>query len=103
MRLIKLEKIVKETLESNIETRSNDHLLYIEVILKIRPEISTCNFKHVFENYYDYKLPPFESVRICRRTLQRKNINLISDNAYIVRKRKIKEYVDYAIETGGID
>ena len=103
MKLKKLEQIVIEILEKDVKARGNDHLLYTKVIFKMRPELSEYNYKHIFENYIDYQLPPFESVSRCRRNIQIKYPNLLDFKTYKHRRAKIQEYLNYAMESGDFD
>ena len=70
MKIEKLEVLVKEVLESNKATREDDHLLFVEIVYKLKPEYVNSNFLYVFKNARQLGLPPFESVSRCRRKLQ---------------------------------
>ena len=97
MKIENVEKLVKQALERNKETRENDHKLYIEVAYIINPALANVNFKMNFEHAKEVGLPPFESVSRARRKIQEKypelRANIEVKNA---RVEKQIEFEDYA-------
>jgi len=58
------------------ELRDSDNKLYLKVCEYINPEIETESFADVFNNYDDYGIPPFETVRRNRQKVQEEHPEL---------------------------
>lgn len=101
MELKNLEKIVYEILTTDINSRYSDHILYTKVINKLRPSLSTCNFKDIFCNYEAYRLPSFKAVERSRRKLTEKGLYIPPENIKKEREEMVKKYVEYAVNSGG--
>lgn len=97
MKIEKVERLVRQALEKNKESRANDHKLYIEVAYIINPALANVNFKMNFENAKEVGLPPFESVSRARRKLQEKYPELRATiKVQEARKERQIEFEDYA-------
>lgn len=49
MKIGKLEVLVKEVLETNKATREDDHLLFIEIVYKLKPDYVNSDFLYAFK------------------------------------------------------
>lgn len=99
--LEKVEKIVYEILTTDVNSRYSDHILYTKVINKLRPSLSTCNFKDIFCNYEAYRLPSFKAVERSRRKLTQKGLYIPPKNIKKEREEMVEKYIEYAVNTGG--
>ncbi len=95
------EKYVKQVLETNINTRYSDNVLYLETIYLIRPELRGLDFKQIFLNSKKYRIPSFKTVERCRRMLEKKGEYRAPINIKLEREKMIQEYLNYAVSTGG--
>lgn len=97
MKQIKLEPIVHNALQTNKSTREDDHLLYVEVVYALRPDLVNSNFLDVFKQVKVLKLPTFESVSRVRRKLQEKYEDLRGSRIIqVARAEKEAEFVEYS-------
>ena len=77
----KIEPIVLECLENNLETRIDDFILVYQVYKRYLTGLcfDAYTFKDVIENHKTLKLPSFESITRCRRKLQELHPDLASE------------------------
>lgn len=68
--------VVLMLLQERPSTRSSDNQLYFRVCEFINPDVCYASFAEVFNNYEDYGLPSFETVRRTRQKLQEEDISL---------------------------
>lgn len=98
MKIRNVEKIVREVLETEPDTRSDDFKLIVSVYYKINPETTNMNFGQVMYLHQEMGLPYFESVRRARCKLQAENEDLRpDDDTRRARMEKETEYYEYAL------
>lgn len=93
-RLKKLEPIVEISLRKGTRTRTDDFILYLDVIDNFIDTDMT--IRGVLEHHKELGLPSFESVTRCRRKLCEKYPELKVEKMEEIRNEETKEYVDYA-------
>lgn len=96
-RLLNLEKIVKEILETDAHSREDDCYLILLVVRKLYPFEVGKTFTNVMFNAKSKGLS-FESITRARRKLQRKYPHLKDEETAQVREAEQQEYRDYAKE-----
>lgn len=96
-KLKRVEPVVKEVLEQNEESRSDDFLLITEVYYKLKPECIEMPFSVVMLGHKYLNLPYFESIRRTRQKLQAKYKELRpSEKVQEARTNKQSEYIEYS-------
>lgn len=100
MRLQNTQKLVEELLKAKPETRSNDNILFLEVIKKIGTEngidVSRMSVTELFTSMHSYGFPQMESVRRARQKLQASFPELRpSDEVLLRREMNEEEYKAY--------
>lgn len=68
--IIQTKKVVEYFLETDTKCRCNDNRLYYRVCAYINPDVRSESFANVFNNYNDYGIPSFETIRRSRQKLQ---------------------------------
>lgn len=96
MNLQTMEEIVLEVLEKSPLARADDYVLMWLVCLKLKPEITEKPFSDVMYHHNTLGLPNWESVTRCRRKIQQNRTDLISQDTARRRRKKEKEYNEYA-------
>lgn len=96
--LKKHEDIVKPILERFPETRSDDFLLYAEVIREFRPELANVPVMEFLTGHRNLLCPSYESITRVRRRLQAKFPELVSERTKEKRLKQEAEYRAYARE-----
>ena len=100
MRLQDVQKKVDLVLSTKPETRSNDNILYLEIIKMIGKEkgidVDKMSVSDLFTNLHKYKFPCMESVRRARQKLQVQYPELRpSMDTEVYREMNEKEYLEY--------
>lgn len=97
MKLKKLEPIVKNVLEENIQARNDNFVLVLEVYKKLDIPVRF-DFMGLMLEHSKYELPSFESVVRARRKVVEK-IPELQSNRIIekLRKEQEQEYYKYSI------
>lgn len=91
-----LSPMITDILETNPATRSDNFVLYVEVLKHfIDTDIS---LKDVFLNHKHLGIPSLESITRCRRKIQEKNPDLRDLKAVEIRAKEQEEYRAYARE-----
>lgn len=97
MKLKKLEPIVKNVLEDNIQARNDNFVLVLEVYKKLDIPVKF-EFMGLMLEHSKYELPSFESVVRARRKVVEKNPNLQAvKKVKELRKEQEINYFEYAI------
>ena len=104
--LINITKTVTEIMETDIQTRNSDSLLYLRVLQKATSVTTgtecpvsprSMSVDYFLKNMKDLGFPPFESVRRARQMVQSKRPDLrASERVEIGRMENEKEYRAYA-------
>lgn len=90
------KRYVHIALQNNKMARENDHMLYIEVVYLINPELLRGDFLETFKNQKQLGLPSFETVSRCRRKLQAEYEDLRADwEVQAARYENQVEFTDY--------
>lgn len=95
-KLLKQEEIVKPILEQHPETRSDDFLLYAEVLREYRPELTELSVIDFFVAHKDLYCPSYDSITRVRRRIQKKHPELCSERAKAKRAKEEAQYRAYA-------
>lgn len=97
--LYKIEDIVKEVLQKDIESRSDDFVLIYRVYLAINENaVVRLPFYELMLNHNQYNLPVFESITRARRKVQKEHPELSNEKTVNKRLNATADYIDYAID-----
>ena len=96
-KLKKIEVVVENVLVSNVATRSNNDILYLNVCEYFSPGSSKLTRDEFAQNRVALGCPPFESVTRARRKIFEKRPELKPKEATIARENERHVYVEYAI------
>lgn len=97
MKIRKLEKVVKEVLETNIKSRNDNFVLVLEVYKKLEIPVKE-EFMGLMIEHNKYELPSFESVVRSRRKVIEKYPQLqATEVVRELREDQKQMYIDYAI------
>lgn len=93
---VKVETVVENILEKHKETRSDDYLLFLLVIKRMKPNLLNKTLDEVFRGHYKNGLPNWETVTRTRRKIQRNRPELCDDRTILKRSDRQKEFENYA-------
>lgn len=96
-KLIRLEKIVEEVLQSETLARKDDSYLILKVVQRTNPELAVATFANVMLNA-KAKGISFESITRARRKVQRNHPELVHKETEETRQAEQIEYMEYANE-----
>ena len=91
--LIGQEAMILEVLQENEASRSDDYILYAEILERFYPEVAAMPFR---EALTCHSVPSYESIARVRRKVQRKYPEYESERAKQKRARLESEYRAYA-------
>ena len=94
----KLETVVMPILKDNPPTRSDDFLLYCEVLKQTVPNVLQLSTETFLCSHKSLGVPSYESVSRVRRKIQANNPELVSDRAKQKREQEEQDYIKYAID-----
>lgn len=98
-KLQRIEPVVRQVLEENEATRSDDFLLVAEVYYKLVPESLNLPFGVVMAGHKTLNVPYFETIRRTRQKLQASYENLRPNKeVQEARVNETAEYINYAID-----
>ena len=94
---IKISEIVEEIMESSLEARNNDSVLYAMVCEKLNDNVKKYSFSDVMRNRMYFGLPDYETVRRnrCKIVEKRKELGCLP-GVRAKAGKKHKPYIDYA-------
>lgn len=96
MKIRTTEIYVKDALENDPRTRTDDYLLIEAVISKmVNTDVS---FRSIMQNHNELGLPSLETITRCRRKLQREYPELVDQVTNGYREEKIDDYIQYALD-----
>lgn len=108
--LINIAKTVTEIMETDVQTRNSDSLLYLRVLQKATAATTgterpvsprSMSVDYFLKNMKDLGFPPFESVRRARQMIQSKRPDLrANERVEVGRIENEKEYRAFA--RGGV-
>lgn len=94
-KLTKFHNMVYSILETNPETRSDDFLLFYEVLKDL--SLDYCDLNYIFKNHAILGVPSFETITRCRRKIQHDHPELSGAAMRRIRKEEEKEFKAYAL------
>ena len=95
----KIEPLVKDILEQDLEARKDDFKLIAEVYYRLNQEVGKLSFNLVMLGHKELKLPPAETITRARRKLQAEYEYLRPDeDTEMLRTKEEAEFRRYAIE-----
>lgn len=98
MKLQNLEKMVRQVLKTEPETRGSDDALYISIIKKMGCDLGGISALDYFRTYRKRKLPTIESVGRCRRRIQEHNEALKPiEKVEVMRRENEKTFYNYSL------
>lgn len=93
---IKHEVMVLEILKEVEAARSDDYILFAEIIDRFYHDISDIPFHKALVNHREVNLPSYESITRVRRKLQNKYPEYASERTKKLREKMEAEYVAYS-------
>lgn len=97
-KLHKIEFLVKQELETNTESKSDDFILILNVLKNyVTTEMS---LESIFKNHARLEIPCLESITRCRRKLQELYPELRNEKMQQNREVAKQAYIEYAKEKG---
>jgi hypothetical protein len=94
--LIGQEAMVLEVLQEVEAARSDDYILFAEIIERFYPEVGMIPFRTALVMHNEMAVPSYESITRVRRKVQRKFPELASERAKARRERLEGIYKEYA-------
>jgi hypothetical protein len=91
--LIGQEAMILEVLQEVEASRSDDYVLYAEILDRFYPEVANASFRDALLHRH---VPSYESIARVRRKVQRKYPEYESDRARKKREKLEQEYRAYA-------
>lgn len=94
-----IKKIVELILKVTPETRDNDELLYLNVVIMVNPSAVFMPFHEVMSMRKSLNLPAFETVRRARQKAQSQYPELAGSTACKEARTKLEDdYREFALE-----
>lgn len=95
------QRLVKEILTEDPQTRNSDSFLYFKVLKKLGTirgiDIDKMSITHFLLNMKEYNFPPFESVRRSRQKIQAECPELAgAERVMAMRAEREKEFREFA-------
>lgn len=94
--LIGQEAMVLEVLQEVEAARSDDYILFAEIIDRFYPEVRSIPFCVALMRHNEMAVPSYESITRVRRKVQRKFPEFESERARARRERREQVYKNYA-------
>lgn len=94
--LIGQEAMILEVLQDIEAARSDDYILYAEILERFYPEVAKMPFRKALMQHLEIAVPSYESIARVRRKVQRKYPEYESERAKQRRARLEIEYRNYA-------
>ena len=88
--------MILEVLQEMEAARSDDYILYAEILERFYPEVALLPFRRALLNHKEISVPSYESIARVRRKVQRKYPELESERAKAKRARLESCYREYA-------
>lgn len=96
-KIMQVQPLVLEALETNPATRKDDFILILEVLKHYIP--TDFNLEWCLKNHVKLGLPSFASIIRIRRLLQVKYPHLVDATAQSVRDKEQEEFKAYALNS----
>jgi hypothetical protein len=93
---VKHEEMVLEILREVEAARSDDYILFAEVINRFYPNVVDVPLHKALIKHREINLPSYESITRVRRKLQNKYPEYASERTKKLREKMESEYVAYA-------
>jgi hypothetical protein len=93
---IKHEAMVLEILREVEKARSDDYVLFAEVINRFYPDVADIPLRKALIEHREINLPSYETITRARRKLQNKYPEYASERTKKLREKMEAEYVAYA-------
>lgn len=94
--LIGQEAMVLEVLQEVEAARSDDYILFVEILERFYPELVAMPFREVMSNHHQLGVPSYESITRVRRKVQKKYPEYDCERARRKRALQEREYKAYA-------
>ena len=94
-RISLIEPIVERALIENELAREDNFVLYVEV-LKSFVKVNELTFEELCLNHIALGVPSLETITRCRRKLQEKHPELVSEKAKEIRENEEELHLEYA-------